>query len=169
MVLDTLSVGDRANLLEVYARSVMLLDLGLCEAWAELFEAQAVVRTAGAAFATREFSGRPQLIELARDTFEGRFNLYLQTLSPAVRSHHILSNVCLYADGAHYARGYAHLLVTTRGEREAPRWLASGIYSDRLSKCGSGCWRFQSRTLTLGGAELTAAALPRASPLRRTG
>ena len=151
MVLDTLSVGDRANLLEVYARSVMLLDLGHCEAWADLFESHAVVRSAREDSTSSQFSGRQELMKLARDTFEGRVNLALGCSSPAIRCYHILSNVCLYTDGAHYARGYAHLLITTRGGNDAVRWLAAGIYSDRLSKCGSGCWRFQSRTLNLDG------------------
>jgi hypothetical protein len=31
------------------------------------------------------------------------------------------------------------------------RWLASGLYTDRLSKCSSGCWRFNSRTFIADG------------------
>ena len=166
MVLDSLSAGDRANLREVYARSAMLLDLGQCEAWADLFETHAIVRGTGGTAAASQFSGRPALLKLARDTFEGRFNLALGSLSPAVRCHHVLSNVCLYTDGTHHARAYAHLLVTTRGGHEAPRWLAAGIFSDRLSKCGSGCWRFQSRTLTLNGTGVASDGA--APPLRRT-
>lgn len=165
MVLDTLSVGDRANLLEVYARSVMLLDLGQCEAWANLFDSHAVVRSAREDSTASQFSGRQEFLQLARDTFEGHFNLALGSLNPRTRCHHILSNVCLYADGAHHARGYAHVLITTRGESAAPRWLAAGIYSDQLVKCSSGCWRFQTRRLILDGALSTAAP---ASPLKRT-
>jgi hypothetical protein len=37
MVLDTLSVADRVNLLELYARSVMLIELGRIKEWSELF------------------------------------------------------------------------------------------------------------------------------------
>lgn len=167
MVLDSLTAADRANLVEVYARSAMLLDLGQCEAWADLFEARAVLRVLGPAAALGEFSGRTEFLKLARDTFEGRFNLALGPLSTPVRCHHILSNVCLYSDGAHIALGCAHLLVTTRGEPEPHRPLAAGIYSDQFFKCGAGCWRFQSRTLTLDGAGVAAAG-PFACPVKRS-
>jgi hypothetical protein len=40
MVLDALSISDRVNLLELYARSVMLIELGRPREWAELFAPQ---------------------------------------------------------------------------------------------------------------------------------
>ena len=47
------------------------------------------------------------------------------------------------------AKGYAHLAVTSAGDTGSPRWLASGTYSDRLRKCGGGCWLFESRVLAV--------------------
>jgi hypothetical protein len=166
LVLDTLSVADRANLLELYARSVMLLDLGHCEEWADLFDDRASVRSAGVAGGPprSEFKGREELLQLGRATVKGTFNLALGPLSPPLLCCHILSNVCLYAEGTHSARGYAHLLVTTKGTMEqAPRWLTAGIYSDRLRKCASGCWRLESRTFTPEGCAAAASVTLRMS------
>lgn len=147
MVLDTLTTGDRVNLLELYARSAMLLDLGKCEEWTDLFESRAVVRCSGRVGATMqaEFAGREELLQLARETGNGTFNLALVRVNPPVLCRHILSNICLFAEGNRNARGCAHLMVTTRGELEPPRWVATGVYFDRLCKCASGCWKFESR------------------------
>jgi hypothetical protein len=111
VVLDTLAAADRANLLELYARSVMLLDLGRCEEWADLFESRAIVRSSGVPGDQGRslFTGREELLQLGLRTAEGTFNLALGPLSPRLLCRHVLSNVCLYADGARHARGYAHL------------------------------------------------------------
>lgn len=148
-MIDTLTAADRVNLLELYARSAMLLDLGRCEEWADLFECRAIVRCSGhVGNVAREFVGHDQLLQLARDTFGGSFNIAIGDVKPPARYCHIVSNVCLFADGNRNARGCAHLAVTTRGGIGAPRWLAAGLYFDRLWKCTSGCWQFQSRTFT---------------------
>jgi len=145
--LDTLNTADRVNLLELYGRSVMLLELGRASEWADLFVPHALIRCG-----SQQFKGRAELLELARRTIAGKFDLAVGHLTPPVRCRHSLSDVSLFADGAGGASGFAHLNVSAVGDAGAPRWLASGTYSDKLSKCGAGCWRFDSRVLTAGAA-----------------
>jgi hypothetical protein len=144
--LDTLNTADRVNLLELYGRSVMLLELGRACQWADLFTPTALLRCG-----SRQFKGRAELLELAQRMIAGEFDLAAGPLTPPVRCRHTLSDVSLFADGAG-AAGFAHLNVSAVGDGDAPRWLASGVYSDKLSKCGAGCWRFDSRVLTASGA-----------------
>jgi hypothetical protein len=145
--LDTLNTGDRVNLLELYGRSVMLLELGRAADWVELFDPYALVRCAGG---LRQFKGRAELLELARRMIAGEFDLAAGVMTPAAHCRHALTDISLFSVGAEGgATGYAHLTVTAAGGVGPPRWLASGIYSDRLHRCGAGCWRFESRVLTI--------------------
>jgi SnoaL-like domain len=143
MVLDTLTAGDRVNLLELYARSAMLLDLGRCEDWLDLFEPRAVIRVDSQSGC--QFAGRAELFDLARNVVDGRLNLALSRTTGPVPCRHILSNVCLFSDGYRLARGYAHLSITGGSDVEALRWFSAGVYADRVRRDTSGCWRFESR------------------------
>jgi hypothetical protein len=143
MVLDTLTPADRVNLLELYARSVMLLDLGRCEEWAELFEPRAFVRCGH-----QQFTGHDELVNLGRRMMVGDFYLGGGCATLPLRCRHLLSNVCLFGEVSRCASGYAHVTLISTAGGEPPRWLASGIYSDRLRRCASACWRFESRALT---------------------
>jgi len=143
MVLDILTAADRVNLLELYARSSMLLDLGRCQEWTDLFEAGAVVRCS----AGRQFRGHDELLKLARDTVEGRCSLALVPMSSPVRCRHVLSNVSPFAEGNRKALGYAYLSVGRKGDLTA-RQVAAGVYFDQLWRSASGCWRFSSRLFT---------------------
>jgi hypothetical protein len=145
--LDTLSTADRVNLLELYGRSVMLLELGRSSDWVDLFVPHALLRCG-----SQQFRGRAELLEFAQRMVAGQFDLAVGYLTPPVRCRHSLSDVSLFADGAGRASGFAHLTVSAVGDAGTPRWLASGMYSDKLSKCGAGCWRFDSRVLTSGSA-----------------
>jgi hypothetical protein len=147
--LDTLSTADRVNLLELYARSVMLIELGRAADWVELFDPYAAVRCAGV---SRQFKGRAELLELARRMTAGEFDLAAGIMSPPSHCRHTLTDISLFS-GAEGATGYAHLTVTAASSDGLPRWLASGLYSDRLHRCSSGCWRFGSRTLTIDGLD----------------
>jgi hypothetical protein len=162
--IDTLSTADRVNLLELYGRSVMLLELGRATEWADLFELYAQVRCVESVSANcadtrgqsaRQYKGRVELIELARRMIAGEFDLAAGELTPASRCRHTLSNISFFAESAQgTASGYAHFSVTTAGGAGGagvPRWLASGLYADKLRRCGAGCWRFESRVLTLDG------------------
>jgi hypothetical protein len=154
VLLDTLSSSDRVNLLELYARSVMLIELGRCSEWANLFLPQGVVRRAGSSdpLAVQQFLGRDELLVLGQQLIVGEFDLALGSTRPPTRFRHFLSNITLFADGPRDALGYAYLTVTTVAGTEPPRWLASGMYSDKMHKVPSGCWSFQSRTFTADGA-----------------
>jgi hypothetical protein len=145
---DSLSSADRVKLLELYARSVMLLDLGRCEEWADLFEARALVRCTrvGGVVASEQFQGRAELFALGQRMIRWEFDIALGRLNPPVRGRHQLSNITLFGKGSCGAQGYGYLTVTTIGGPDPPRWLASGRYTDALRKCPAGCWRFESRT-----------------------
>lgn len=160
MIGDTLSSSDRGQLLEVYARSVMLLELGRCTDWAELFFPHALVRWSGPREQRPiEFKGHDELLDLGRRLMCGEFDIATGRGMPPLRYRHFLSNITLFGHEARRASGYAFLTVTTIGGREPPRWLVSGTYSDRLFRCPAGCWRFESRSFTADSAECTNQAL----------
>lgn len=161
MWVDVLNTADRVNLLELYARSVMLLELGRAADWVDLFGLNAQVccaepasdgvgdRVGDKAPGPRQFKGRTELLELARRMIAGEFDLATGVLQSPTRFRHSLSDISLFADGAQAtARGYAHLTVTLAGRTG---WVASGTYTDRLCRCSGGCWRFESRVLTVDG------------------
>jgi hypothetical protein len=79
MILDSLSGLDRVQLLEVYARSVMLLELGRCAEWVELFLPDARVSCAGRAEGGAEFRGREALLGLGRRMASGEFDVVTVT------------------------------------------------------------------------------------------
>jgi hypothetical protein len=140
----------------------MLLELGRAADWVELFDPYALVRCAGA---SRQFKGRRELLELASRMISGEFDVAAGVMIPPSHCRHTLTDISLFSNGATGgATGYAHLTVTAAGGAEPPRWLSSGMYSDRLHKCGAGCWRFESRVLRIDGvdASLTASATERA-------
>jgi SnoaL-like domain len=167
--IDTLNTADRVNLLELYSRSVMLLELGRAADWVDLFELYAQVscgkpltarvtgnpphiRVADKPAGARQFKGRAELLELGRRIIAGEFDLAAGDLKTPARIRHSLSDISLFADGAQgTATGYAHLTVTLAGCPDPARWIASGTYADRLRRCGAGCWRFESRVLTVDG------------------
>jgi hypothetical protein len=109
VVLDSLTASDRVNVLELYAGSVMLLELKRATEWAELFEPHAVL-TCGAGDADKKIAGREQLLEVARRMIAGEFDVVAGVLAPTVRCRRVLTDISLYTDkrGGH-AKGYAHL------------------------------------------------------------
>ena len=141
------------QLLELYARSVMLLHLGRSEEWVDLFLPTATYRCvrAGPDSRVEQFQGRPQLLDLARGVKAGQLDVAVGKINPSLRCRHHLSNITLFNDGTHGATGYAYLAVTNVAGPEPPRWIASGLYSDRLCKCPTG-WFFETRTFTPDGA-----------------
>jgi SnoaL-like domain len=149
VVIDPLSSGDRVQLLEVYARSVMLLELEQYAEWANLYGLHARVRFIhGSEQSPVEFRGRDQLLTLGQRLRRGEVGFGFGNVGPRVRVRHHLTNITLFGDGPRWALGYAFLTVATLGGAQAPRWVASGVYSDRLSKNPAGCWCFQERTFT---------------------
>ena len=170
MWLDTLNTADRVNLLELYGRSVMLLELGRAAEWADLFASHALLRCC-----SQQFKGRAELLNLARRMIEGEFDLAVGHLTAPARCRHTLSDVCLFASGEAGAEGFAHLNVFA-ADVSAPRLLFSGMYSDQLSRCGTGCWQFVSRVLTTSTAvtqqraqQVSSAPADHSSPATRVG
>lgn len=147
MWLDTLNTADRVNLLELYGRSVMLIELGRADEWVDLFEPYALVRSSDG---SHQFKGRAELLKVARRMITGEFDLTVGPMAPPLHCRHTLTDISLFSDGVQgNAKGYAHLAVTAAGGAGAPRWLASGMYSDQLRRCGGGCWLFETRVLTV--------------------
>jgi len=149
MVLDSLTAADRAQLHELYARSLMLPELGRLKEWVALFDPHAALRCRG-----QEFKGREELIRLGELIASHRFDIAVGELSHGAgevgrpsRLRHSITNLCLFEEDAHHVSGVAQVLVLSVGAGE-PQWIASGTYSDRLHKCSSGCWCFQSRIFT---------------------
>jgi len=154
VVLDSLSAGDRAQLQELYARSVLLPELKRLKEWVELFEPQATFRCiqAGAGrIVELRFTGRDELLSLGERISGGRFDVAVGDLAQASHLRHVISNLCLFEGGTSRASGIAQVGVLSIAERE-PRWIASGTYTDELHKCGAGCWRFLSRKFVPDGA-----------------
>jgi len=171
MWLDTLHTADRVNLLELYGRSVMLLELGRATEWVDLFASQALLRCG-----SQQFKGRADLLNLAQRMIEGEFDFAVGSLTAPARCRHTLSDVCLFASGEAGATGFAHLSVFAGDAVGTPRLLFSGMYSDQLSRCGTGCWQFVSRVLTTSTAvtqqraqQVPAAAANHLSPTKRLG
>jgi len=131
----------------------MLLELGRCAEWADLFFPDGILRCAGAhGQAPVEFKGRTELLSLGKRLMRGELDIAAGNLAPPLRCRQVLSNITLFEQQARHASGYAFVNVTTIGGREAPRWLASGRYSDQLFKCAAGCWRFERRVFVGDGA-----------------
>jgi SnoaL-like domain len=171
MVLDTLSVADRVNLLELYARSVMLIELGRPEEWADLFLPEGLARCESAREESpkRLFKGRKQLLDLARQIAAGEFDWSTGQLTPATPCRRVLTDISLFTAGTRSALGFAHLTMTSMATREPPRWMASGLYHDHLRKNASGCWQFLSRTFLADGCSAAVVSVIPARPLEATG
>jgi hypothetical protein len=124
-----------------------LAELGRCAECVDLFVRDARVSCGGTSEeAAVEFKDRDALLDLGRRIMSGEFDVGAGRLVPPLRTRHVLSNITLFGEKTGHASGYSFLTVSTVGGTEAPRWLASGRYSDRLCRCSAGCWRFESRT-----------------------
>ena len=157
MVLDTLTTADRVNLLELYARSVMLLELGRCADWAALFELHAVLECTPATGQPQTFKGHDALVGLARRMIAGDFDLAMGNLDAAFSLRRHLTDVALFGQGSGHALGYAHLSLISADEAR-PSILGAGVFSDHLTRGSVGCWRFASRTFVANGAHASALA-----------
>jgi hypothetical protein len=122
---NALTVRDRLEIQELYARYAQTFDLGDAEGWANTFAEDGVF---GAS------QGRTELIEYAK----GRFPRY------GGHSRHWNSQLTLTptTDGV---RGVVYIMLWDVGTR--PRTIiASGIYRDIIVKTPEG-WRFKTRVV----------------------
>src|SRR5690349_18794797 len=102
----------------------MLLELGRCVEWADLFAPQAIVRCPLRGGRTPvEFKGRDELLNLGRRLILGEFDVAAGDFTPPLRCRHALTNITLFSADARNVSAYAFLTVTTVGGREPPRWL----------------------------------------------
>jgi len=130
----------------------MLLELGRCEDWLDLFTPHALVRFVGAneQSGVQQLKGRDELLVLGRRLMLGELNVALGRITPPLRCRHFLGNITVYGDSARSVLGYAYLAVNTIGGAKPRRCLASGMYSDKLHMWGGG-WCFESRTYIADG------------------
>jgi hypothetical protein len=94
----------------------MLLQLGHCDQWAELFEPDAVLRCAcleNQVIAQRGFRGREELRCVGQGVVYGDFDSALGRVASIPRRRRLLYNICLFDHGFHHATGYAHVLVVS--------------------------------------------------------
>ncbi len=126
-----LSVADRLEIQELYARYNHAIDSGNGQAWARCFTADGTF-TSGSG----SFSGSEQLAAFATG-FAAR-----------VKGRHWTNNLVLDADGEG-ATGtcYLALLRLTPGEKPPAAIMTTAVYTDRLARAAEG-WRFSSRTVT---------------------
>ena len=132
---------------------MILSELGRVKEWVELFEPQATLRclqTDAGRIVEYRFVGRADLTRLGEQIARGEFDVAVGEFARTSRLRHVIGNVCLFAGGTRRASGIAQVVVVSVGSGE-PRWIASGTYTDQLTKCSAGCWRIQSRSYTSDG------------------
>jgi hypothetical protein len=148
-----LSAGDRVQIHELYARSVMLLELGRGSDWVALFTPLAMLRCG---LSGEEYRGREALLKLAKHLTGGDFDVALGEVSTPLPRRHHLSNVTIFESSPGHAASHAFVTVTEIADSETPRRLASGRWDDQLAKCSTGCWQFTSRIFIPDRAPATA-------------
>lgn len=126
-----LSLSDRLEIQDLYARYAYAYDAGDAEAWAALFTAQGSFGRAG----EEPVVGAEALARFVVDNLGA---------SPGV-SHHT-TNVLVEADGE-AARGHAYALVIRVAEDGSVRLRNVGAYEDRFERTHEG-WRFAARVFT---------------------
>jgi hypothetical protein len=125
-----LTVEDRLNINDLYARYNHAIDSGNGEAWAGTFTPTGTFTSGG-----RTQTGAVELVPFAAG-FAAR-----------LKGRHWTNNLVVDADGDG-ARGscYLMLLRLTPGEQPPASVLTTAIYHDTLVKDG-GAWKFSSRSV----------------------
>ena len=125
-----LSVADRAEITEVYARYVRAFDSGDVEGCLELFTEDG----------TFTAPGRPPVV--GREALAGFFAAVIR---PSVVTHHIVSSIVIEAVSTGGARGSAHV-VALRVDGDTVRLAAMGRYHDVFDRAG-GRWVLRARRI----------------------
>jgi hypothetical protein len=153
--MDSITAADRVHLLEVYARSVMLLELEDFTRWAGLFVPSVVVERVAAPHGSGDSSfqcrGRDALLALVAG---GEFDVALGR--SVVRYRHVVHSICLFGDAPRDVRGYAQVTLVPcgvggGGGLDLSRGWVTGRYSDHLHKSMCGSWQFVSRSFAADG------------------
>ena len=127
----SLSIEDRLEIQELYARYNHAIDFGKADAWAACFTTDGVFTASAAG----TFTGTEALAGFARGFAE------------RVKARHWTNN--LIVEGAPGgAKGTCYLALLMLGGGEKPTAIATtGVYNDTLAK-GEDGWRFTSRSVT---------------------
>ena len=125
-----LTIEDRLNIQDLYARYNHAIDSGKGDAWAATFAANGTFTSGG-----RTQTGTAELSAFATG-FAAR-----------IKGRHWTNNLVVAADGDG-ARGscYLILLRLTPGEQPPASIMTTAIYHDTLTKVG-GDWKFSSRSV----------------------
>ena len=129
-----LTLEDRLNIQDLYARYNHALDSGNGEAWAGMF-------TTGGTF-TSGAQTQTGAVELS--AFAAGF-------AARLKARHWTNNLVVEADGDG-AKGACYLLLLrlTPGEQPPASIISTAIYHDTLTKEG-GAWKFSSRSVSGDG------------------
>lgn len=132
-----LTLEDRLEILDLYARYNHFADFGESQRWADLFTPDAVFCPGRGAEAV---CGRENLLALTRAS-HGKYE------AEGLALRHVATNVAINAT-PYGAQGMAYLIVYLVGDGQPMRMLVTGRYQDGLVKCPDG-WRFRSRAVTI--------------------
>lgn len=128
----TLSLEDRLDITDLYARYNQAIDSGQAAVWAGLFTADGEFNAG-----QRQLKGTAALEQMVVDN-----------AARGLTSRHYNSNLVLEATGDG-ATGRCYLvLMQNGGDGKPPQALASAIYSDDLVRTPDG-WRFARRAVAV--------------------
>jgi len=127
-----LTIEDRLDIQELYARYNHAIDSGKGEAWAATFTSAGTFTSGG-----KTQSGAAELTAFG------------SAMAKNMKARHWVNNLVIDADGDG-ARGscYLMLLRLTPGEQPPATSLVTAIYNDTLAK-ENGAWRFSSRSVAV--------------------
>jgi hypothetical protein len=137
----TLTLADRLDIHDLYARYAHFVDGEDDAAWAECFSAEGVLSIPAHRFRAE---GRAALQRFAANYRKATGGL----------DRHIMSNILIACpeDGTDSAAGSCYLQVIVGGSGQRPPTIkTTGTYRDRLPRTGRR-WRFVSRELSVDGA-----------------
>lgn len=129
-----LTVEDRLEIAELYARYNHAVDSGDAPGWVATFTDDGMFDGGPAGTA----SGSAELAELAARITSG----------PRTNRHWI--NNLVLSGGGDGATGQAYLALVAVSGESGPHIATTGMYADELARTASG-WRFSKRTFTRDG------------------
>jgi len=134
----SMSLSDRLEILDLYARYTHCIDSGKIDAWCECFIPSGSLEIPSRSTATR---GRSELEAFALS--------HVQKVQG--REKHVTTNISLESAGDGRAHGRAYLMMVV-GDRDSAHIRALGEYEDELVFTESG-WLFEKRVLGFRSSE----------------